>query len=166
MISKFLWENPLNFWIAKVFTLVNIETDLSTQYLIRGKRYIYINIGFEVLATMVTKISIVCDITPCNPLKFNRRFGGTCHLHLQSQRIHQARHQHKTGSIERTWRRHVLQTLRLSFKTLHGVIAQKLELYLWIDPYIRWKEISFVNGGRPIGINGKLKILIPESYLL
>jgi hypothetical protein len=33
------------------------------------------------------------DITPCSPLKANRRFGGICRPHLQGQRISQARNQ-------------------------------------------------------------------------
>jgi hypothetical protein len=33
------------------------------------------------------------DITPCSPLKFNRRFGRTCRLHLQGRKISQARNQ-------------------------------------------------------------------------
>jgi hypothetical protein len=33
------------------------------------------------------------DITPCSPLKFNRHFGRTCRLHLQSRKIGQARSQ-------------------------------------------------------------------------
>jgi hypothetical protein len=32
---------------------------------------------------------IFWDITPCNPLKVNRQFGGTCHLRLQGRRINQ-----------------------------------------------------------------------------
>jgi hypothetical protein len=28
------------------------------------------------------KSSVFCDINPCSPLKFNRRFGGLCRLHL------------------------------------------------------------------------------------
>jgi hypothetical protein len=31
---------------------------------------------------------------PCSPLKVNRHFGGTCHLHFQSQRICQAKKKH------------------------------------------------------------------------
>jgi hypothetical protein len=38
------------------------------------------------------------DITLCSPLKDNQRFGGTCHLHLQSWRVHQARNHHEAGS--------------------------------------------------------------------
>jgi hypothetical protein len=41
------------------------------------------------------KSSIFSDITPRSPLKFNGRFGGTCHLQLQGRRIRQARNQHE-----------------------------------------------------------------------
>jgi hypothetical protein len=34
--------------------------------------------GFGVLRAVVLKGSIFWDITSCNPLKVNRRFGGTC----------------------------------------------------------------------------------------
>jgi hypothetical protein len=34
---------------------------------------------------------------PCLPFKVNRRFGGTCRLHLQSRRISQARNQYEAG---------------------------------------------------------------------
>jgi hypothetical protein len=43
------------------------------------------------------KISIFWDITPCSPLKVNRRFGGTYRLHLQGPRISQARNQREAG---------------------------------------------------------------------
>jgi hypothetical protein len=33
---------------------------------------------------------IFWNITPCSPLKVNRRFGGTCHVHIQVRRISQA----------------------------------------------------------------------------
>jgi hypothetical protein len=38
------------------------------------------------------KSFIFWNITQCNPLKVNRRFGGTCQLHLQSRRINRAEH--------------------------------------------------------------------------
>jgi hypothetical protein len=44
------------------------------------------NVGFEVLTAVVMKSSIFCDITPCCPLKANRRFEGACCLHLQGPR--------------------------------------------------------------------------------
>jgi hypothetical protein len=42
--------------------------------------------------------SIFWDTNLCSPLKVNRRFGGTCRLHLQCQRISQARNQ-----LESSW---------------------------------------------------------------
>jgi hypothetical protein len=44
------------------------------------------------------KSTIFWHITPCSPLKANRRFGGTCRLHIQGRRIGQARNQRETGS--------------------------------------------------------------------
>jgi hypothetical protein len=44
-------------------------------------------VGFEVLPAVVMKNSIFWDITPYSPLKGNRRFGGTCRLHLHGRRI-------------------------------------------------------------------------------
>jgi hypothetical protein len=43
------------------------------------------NVGFDVLTAVVMKSSIFWDITPCNPLRINRRFGGTCRLHIQGR---------------------------------------------------------------------------------
>jgi hypothetical protein len=37
--------------------------------------------------------SIFWDITPCSPLKVNRRLGGTCCLHFQGRRISRARNE-------------------------------------------------------------------------
>jgi hypothetical protein len=42
------------------------------------------------------KSSIFWGITPCSSPKVNRRFGGICRLHLQSQRIIQARNQRES----------------------------------------------------------------------
>jgi hypothetical protein len=38
--------------------------------------------GFEVLTAVVMKYTIFWDITPCSPLKVNRRFGGIYSLLL------------------------------------------------------------------------------------
>jgi hypothetical protein len=40
--------------------------------------------------------SIFWDITPCSPLKVNRRFGGTFRLHLQERKVSQYRN-HREG---------------------------------------------------------------------
>jgi hypothetical protein len=54
-------------------------------------------VGFEGLTAVVVKSSVFWDITLCSPLKVNRRFGGTCHVHLQCWRISQARNQCEAG---------------------------------------------------------------------
>jgi hypothetical protein len=46
----------------------------------------FIYAGFEVLTAVVMKSIIFWDITPCSPLSFNRRFGGTYRLYLQGRR--------------------------------------------------------------------------------
>jgi hypothetical protein len=46
------------------------------------------NIGFEVFTAVVIKSNIFWDITPCGPLKVNRRFGGTYRLHLLATCFH------------------------------------------------------------------------------
>jgi hypothetical protein len=46
--------------------------------------YKYIDyVGFEVFTEVVLKSIIFWDMTPCSPLSFNRRFGGTYRFHLQ-----------------------------------------------------------------------------------
>jgi hypothetical protein len=51
---------------------------------------------FEVLTAVVMKSSAFWDTTSCSPMKFNRRFGGTCRLHFQGRRISQARNQRES----------------------------------------------------------------------
>jgi hypothetical protein len=43
------------------------------------------SVGFEVFTAVVMKSIIFWDMTPCSPLSFNRRFGGTYILHLQGR---------------------------------------------------------------------------------
>jgi hypothetical protein len=42
------------------------------------------SVKFEVLTAVVMKSAIFWDIMPCNPLKVNRRFGGTYRFHLRA----------------------------------------------------------------------------------
>jgi hypothetical protein len=44
-------------------------------------------VGFEVLTSVVMKSAVFWDITQCNPLKVNRRFGGTSRFYLLGRRI-------------------------------------------------------------------------------
>jgi hypothetical protein len=57
-----------------------------------------IHVGFEVLTAVVMKSPIFWDITPCSPLQLNRRFEGTCRLHLQGRKISQGRNQYEAVS--------------------------------------------------------------------
>jgi hypothetical protein len=47
---------------------------------------IFTSVGFEVFTAVVMKSIIFWDMTPCSPMSFNRRFGGTYRLHLQGRR--------------------------------------------------------------------------------
>jgi hypothetical protein len=55
------------------------------------------------------------DMTPCSPLCCARRFGGTYRLHLQGRK---------------RWRRQVPPKRRAQLNGLHGVISQKLILFI------------------------------------
>jgi hypothetical protein len=81
------------------------------------------------------KNSIFWDITPCRPLKVNRRFGGTCYLHPQDRRwakqdtgMKQVAGMEETYCIEtsvdfrRTTRRYKLQD-----RTLHNHRCENLK---------------------------------------
>jgi hypothetical protein len=63
-------------------------------------------VGFDVLTAVVMKSTIFLDITPCSPLKVNRRFAGTYRLHLQGRGISRERNQH-----ERRWQAEPASTL-------------------------------------------------------
>jgi hypothetical protein len=84
--------------------------------------------------------SVFWDKTSCSPLKVNRRFGGTYRLHLQSRIISRARYRRKSRwQAEICFRAGFLFGLffdtedgggRLTFNGLHGVISQKIELFI------------------------------------
>jgi hypothetical protein len=50
-------------------------------------------VGFEVLTAVIMKSYIFWDMMSYSSLKVGQRFGGTCCLNLQGQRINQARNQ-------------------------------------------------------------------------
>jgi hypothetical protein len=96
--------------------------------------YCYVFVACEVLTAVVIKSTILWDIMFCSPLNVNRRFLGTCRLHLQGLRIRQARNKREAGS-ERSYLCHIgLEATipskrRLTFNGVHGVIAQEMKLY-------------------------------------
>jgi hypothetical protein len=81
-------------------------------------------VGFEVLRATVMRSSIFWDIRPCSPLKVNQS-SRSCHL---------VSRWFLACLILRTWRwrRNVPPKRRLTFDGLHGVISQKIELFIYI----------------------------------
>jgi hypothetical protein len=68
-------------------------------------------------AGILSKSTLCWDITPCSPLKVNRRFGGIYRLHLQGRSISRLRNQRET---------------RLAFNGLYDVISRKTLLFLYL----------------------------------
>jgi hypothetical protein len=61
---------------CKPYFLINVTLcPLIMLYIITAIKHIE---EFEVLAAVVMKSTIFWDITPCSPLKVNRRFGELC----------------------------------------------------------------------------------------
>jgi hypothetical protein len=58
-------------------------------------------VEYKVITAVVMKSSIFSETAPYSLLKVNQCFGGTCHLHLQVQRISQARNQSEADSNEK-----------------------------------------------------------------
>jgi hypothetical protein len=82
-------------------------------------------IRFEVPTAVVMKSTTFWDIKPCSPLKVNRRFGGTNSLQFQVEKKSLARNQ-----LENRWR-YVPPKRRLTLNGLHGVIFQKMVLFIY-----------------------------------
>jgi hypothetical protein len=68
-----------------VLILKQKSHSLFTRRYVPEEQSIYL--GSDVRTEMVMKSSVSCDIMPCSQMKVNRRFGGTCRLHLQARRI-------------------------------------------------------------------------------
>jgi hypothetical protein len=96
-------------------------------------RFVYV--GFEILTAVFMNSSISWDTTPRSPLKVNRRFGGTCRLHLQRRRISQARNQRESGGKQSL-------ISRLAFNGIHGVISQKGHVGFVVDKVALEKVFS------------------------
>jgi hypothetical protein len=80
---------------------------------------------------------VVCETLPCTPLKVNRRFGGTFRLQLEvGEQAMQETSMKQVVSITLLiirpwrWRWHVPPKRPLTFNGLHGVISQKMELFI------------------------------------
>jgi hypothetical protein len=85
-------------------------------------------VAFEVFTAVVMKIIIFWDMTPCSPLSFNRRFGGTHRLrHLlacwflaelisSTLKMEAIYYSEMSVDTQRTTRRHIPED-----DTLHGL---------------------------------------------
>jgi hypothetical protein len=71
------------------------------------------------------KIIIICDITPCSLLSFNRRFGGTYCLHLQGRRNKFSKKPATSVETQRTIWRHIPED-----DTLHNYHCGNLKSYI------------------------------------
>jgi hypothetical protein len=84
-------------------SLLDLHTEQLAYFLKVSDRYYELygifQLGFEFFTAVVVKISIYWYITPCSPWKANRRFGGTCRLHLLSRRISQARNESESRRL-------------------------------------------------------------------
>jgi hypothetical protein len=81
------------------------------------------------------KSTIFWDITPYSPLSINRRFGKTYCLHLQCRNWR--------------WSRYVSPKCRLTLYGLHGVISQKMDLFMFLIILrsaiiwgVQWKQLK------------------------
>jgi hypothetical protein len=95
--------------LNRTFLAPNTSTSLQTILIII---IILIIITIIIIQSLLSR-----NITPCSPLKVNRRFGGTSSLYLQGKNISQTRKQHGEGNK----RSLVPPKHRLSLNVLHGV---------------------------------------------
>jgi hypothetical protein len=105
------WSNPL---ISKT----TLNTGFTVLYLLNNKYSI--------------KSTIFWDITPCGPLSVNRCFGGTYRLHLQGRKNKFSKKPAwmQVASLPWWWRWYVPSKRRLALNGLHGVISQKIVLFI------------------------------------
>jgi hypothetical protein len=101
---------------------------------------------------MVMKSSVFWDITPCSPLKVNRRFGETCHVFSSAYHLLSGWFLAWLMFQPRRWRQHVPPKRRLTFSGLHGAKSQKIEFFIVIivlkllfSNYPRSRSVSIVS---------------------
>jgi hypothetical protein len=102
----------VRYWILLTFQVLIAETMKSIQRVLRNK--------------IVKKSSVFWDVTIRSALKVSQRFGGTCHLHFQGQRVKQVRNLYEAGSM------HVPLKCQLTYNRLHGALSQMIELFITV----------------------------------
>jgi hypothetical protein len=95
LLSHFVKKTLLKLECVITFACYELISMLSTTRLLGvskavlkekacGKPYFRI-IGFEVFTAVTMKNAVFMDVAPCGSCK-NRRFGGTCRIHLQGRK--------------------------------------------------------------------------------
>jgi hypothetical protein len=110
-----------------------IGTESFVSYWTRGNEWCSIILvvrlrGFFIFEKNNMMRSALYDITPCNPLKVNRSFGGTC-FHETNSKLHSG---FCLAYCSSTWRkkRHVPSKHQLTFNGLCDFMSQKVELFI------------------------------------
>jgi hypothetical protein len=96
----------------------------------------------------ILKSTILWHITPCSKLKVNRRFGGKYRLHLQGRKISWARNQSESRWQAWRWSRYVPPKRQQTFNGLHGVICQKIALFIIIA--VRTSNLTYLYRARVV----------------
>jgi hypothetical protein len=78
------------------------------------------------LTTVVIKGSAIWDIAPCSSLEVNRRFGGTCPLHLGGRRTKQATNQREKNRWQAD---HIPEDTSLYEYSLFSSLSERILLH-------------------------------------
>jgi hypothetical protein len=105
--------------------------------------------------SFMERSSVFWDIAPCSPLKVNRRFRGTCYLHLllQGRKISEARNQNEIGSM-RSWFVGFQRTIGWYIpeaRSLHSHLCDNLESYILFEALKRNSHIEICIFGFSLG---------------
>jgi hypothetical protein len=89
--------------------------------------------GFQILIAVFINTSIFWDITPCDPLKVNRRFGRTYGIHIQGQRLNQARNQRGADSKQPDleYQKYALIPQNVSIKCTYFVYKVRIVYFIY-----------------------------------
>jgi hypothetical protein len=69
----------------------------DTNFSLTEKQSVSLCVGFKVITTVFMKSCIFWNMTPCSPLRVNRRFRATCRL-LHGHTVNHARNQRHTAT--------------------------------------------------------------------
>jgi hypothetical protein len=97
----------------------------------------------EVLEALVMKGTIFWDITPCDPLKVNRRFGGAYHFHIQGE-ISRARYQRE--SRRHSDYCHSTRVFRIGVTVFRFILRLRMYIACSLKKTLENKEFRFLSG--------------------